>query len=138
MIPRRHSRFLGSFEVVGVLGVFAIYVSGTAITAALKPMWFDELVTYYIAGQPDLRHLWSLMATGIEQTPPVYHLLVHAANLLLGPGELTTRLPSVAGMLVAVVSTFLFLRIRVSDGAAVVGATIPILSASGAYAFEGR
>jgi hypothetical protein len=101
-------------------------------------MWFDELVTYHIAGQPDLRHLWAIMATGIEQTPPVYHLLVHAANRLLGPGELATRLPSALGMTVATVSIFLFLRPRVSGAGAIIGAAIPVLAGSGAYAVEGR
>jgi mannosyltransferase len=118
--------------------VFAIYIGGTLATATLKPMWFDELVTYHIAGQPDVRHLWSVMATGIEQTPPVYHLLVHAVNRLLGPGELATRLPAVVGMIVAIASVFLFVRAHMSAAAALVGAVIPVLSASGDYAYEGR
>jgi hypothetical protein len=137
-IVRRTQSLVSQYFVVAAGSVFAIYVVGTVITAALKPMWFDELVTYYIAGQPDLRHLWSLMTTGIEQTPPVYHLLVYGANRLLGPGELATRLPSIIGMTVAVAGTFLFLRPRVSVAAAAFGAAVPVLAASGAYAYEGR
>src|SRR5689334_3416683 len=124
MISRPDPRSVRRLEVIAVGCVFGVYVVGTIVAAALKPMWFDELVTYYIAGQPDLPHLWSIMATGIEQTPPVYHLLVHAANLLLGRGELATRLPSILGMTAAAVAIFLFLRPRVSGAGAVIGAAV--------------
>lgn len=121
-----------------LLAICAVFAAGSLSAAIIKPLWFDELITYYVATQPDVSHLWGALATGADQTPPVYHLLVHAANRLFGPGALATRLPATLGVLAVVPSLFVFLRFRVSVAAAITGALVPLLAASGAYAYEGR
>ena len=62
-----------------------------------RPLWYDELVTYYLAAQPSLADFWSALAAGVDLNPPLHHLMVRAAVGLLGPGPVSVRLPSIIG-----------------------------------------
>lgn len=77
----------------------ALYVLNVA-RPATRPMWCDELFTYYIARSAS----WDHFATGIlriDLNPPLQHILTWGALRLFGDSPLATRLPSMACFLIA-------------------------------------
>ena len=77
----------------------ALYVLGVARTAT-RPLWCDELFTYYIAKSAT----WDHFAFGIlhiDLNPPLQHILTLGALRLFGDSPLATRLPSIVCFLIA-------------------------------------
>jgi hypothetical protein len=67
---------------------------------AVRPLWYDELLTYHIARSTT----WAHFATGIlriDLNPPLQHILTFVALRLFGESPLVTRLPSLACFLIA-------------------------------------
>jgi len=115
-----------------------IFLAGTIARARSTPFWFDEIFTYHIANVTGMSDVWHALASGVDLNPPLYYVLVRAAARVLGPGELATRLPAVGGFLVMMLCLFRLLRPRVGALGAAAGATLPVLSGVGFYAYEGR
>jgi Transposase, Mutator family len=44
-------------------GFSAVYLVGTCLVAARKPMWNDELFTFYISRLPSVSDIWSVLST---------------------------------------------------------------------------
>src|SRR5438270_164189 len=71
------------------LGVYStLYFVLTCRVGKVRPLWTDEILTYDIARLPHLADIWAALSDGPDASPPLYHLTVRAANLMLGPGEL--------------------------------------------------
>jgi uncharacterized membrane protein len=121
-----------------VLAILILFVSGSIGVATTKPLWYDELVTLYVAAQPDVGHIWTALKAGVDLNPPLYILTVHFANRVFGIGAVATRLPATVGFLVLIVCVFSFLRTRFFLSIATFGALIPALSGMAVYAYEGR
>ena len=69
------ARALDSWRV-RILGVLLlVYLAITGVLAHYRLFWNDELFTVYIARIPSVSGIWAFLATGVEQTPPTFHLL---------------------------------------------------------------
>ena len=79
-----------------------------------------------------------MSARGTDLNPPLYHLAAKASGLLVGNEALAVRLPSLLGFTAATLALFVFLRRRVGDEFALVGAMVPTVSGLYMYAYEGR
>ena len=106
-------------------------------TERLKPLWHDELYTYYIAQAPTFARMihWT---QSLDLNPPLYYILARATFHLVKPGPLAVRLPSIVGYLVAIVCVFLFVRRRTTPLHGWLGALILLGSNFGPYSFEAR
>ena len=81
------------------------------IPVATRPLWFDELFTYYVAAAPDLEQSYArLIHTDLN--PPLEYLLVRGSIALFGHTPLAVRIPSLAGFLCASLVLFLLARKR--------------------------
>ncbi len=67
---------------------------------AHRPLWFDELFTYYIALSPTWEHFWGSIRL-LDLNPPLGYLLVRASIVLFGDSPFVARLPSMLGYLMA-------------------------------------
>ena len=93
--------------------------------SAVKLLWADELITYYIARQPGWGGIWRALAAGADPNPPLIHILVQASTCFFGSGAAAVRLPSILCVLLAIVSMWAILRRWVS----------PLYAAAGVLAF---
>src|SRR5262245_25892735 len=95
-------------------GVSLLYLLVTCLIASRKPIWNDELFTYYLAILPHISDIWSALLTGAEQTPPLVHLATRASVALLGSSHLAIRLVEVLGFWVMSLCLFQFVSKRSS------------------------
>src|SRR5205085_3121214 len=75
------------------LGLFTVlYLPITIMRAAARPMWFDELFTFYIS-RLSIHDIWAILSSGIEPNPPLSCLLAHFSMQMFGQNEVAVRLP---------------------------------------------
>lgn len=118
--------------------VLAVYAAITCAAAAIRQLWYDELVTWYVARLPDWAAIWAALERGVDQSLPVLHASVRASQWLFGYGELATRLPSIIGFGVLCCCLFVFLHRRMPTVFALTGMLFPLISYAWLYAFEAR
>jgi len=116
----------------GVYFVFALAL------AREKPLWNDELFTFYISRRPTLSTVWSALLTGAEQLPPFFFVLTRAATGLLGSSPLSFRVPEVLGFWLMSLCLFCFVRVRSSSSCGLIAMTFPLVTAAFEYAYEAR
>ncbi len=86
-------------QKVLLLGVLSIvYFASTSVLAMRKPMWNDELFTYFIAQAPTLSGIWTALLTGADQSPFPFYVLTRWSLALFGVNEWALRLPEMVGV----------------------------------------
>ena len=116
-------------------GLFLYFVSARA---ARLPLWFDEIVTYYVSVLDSPGAVVSALLAKMDNHPPLDYLLRHASMALLGQSELAFRLPSMAGILGGAWCLYLFAIRRTSTAAALVAFSFPFVTTALGAAYEGR
>src|SRR3954467_12547732 len=86
-----------------------LYFPLTILRAAARPMWFDELFTFYIS-RMSLGNIWTILSSGIEPNPPLSYWLTHFSMGLFGKNEIAVRLPAIAGYWLMSICLFFFVR----------------------------
>ena len=71
----------------------AVYFTGFGLIASKGVISNDELFTLYISRLPRFRDVWAALATGAEQTPPLFYAISRADIHLFGTSGLALRLP---------------------------------------------
>ena len=94
---------------VSLAGVFLLLALGQA---AVKPLWFDELITVATGSLPSLGAIWHFYATGLDTTSPLPSLIVHGALRLPASPEISARLPFILAFLIMLVCMYRFVRRR--------------------------
>lgn len=116
----------------------APYFALIGFAASRRPLWNDELFTYYIARRPSLHDVWESLLTGVEQLPPLYYVITRASALLFGLNEMAIRLPAILGVGVAALCVHLFVARRASQIYGVAGALFFLATSAYEYAGEAR
>lgn len=114
-----------------------LYWGCTWALSRAKPLWFDELFTYYMA-QLTISGQISALRSGIETNPPGFPWLVRMSQALLGASELATRLPAMVSYYLFCVLLFVFVRRRLATPVAWVALVLPLGLAAYAFAYEAR
>src|SRR6185369_15887893 len=78
---------------------------------AFRPLWHDELYTYYIAKAPTLKQFFTEI-THLDLQPPLGYVLSRISLKLLGDSQLATRTPSMIAFTGASVCLYYFVRRR--------------------------
>ncbi|MGD1069421.1 MAG: glycosyltransferase family 39 protein [Bryobacteraceae bacterium] len=118
-------------------GLAFIYLT-TTLARCIKPFWFDEITTYYLARMDSVSIAWRAIRNGGDLQPPLMVVLAHFSQRLLGPNEIATRLPAILGVMVACGCTFAFIRRRSGAVFAICGAVLILLTSAYHYAMEAR
>jgi hypothetical protein len=133
----RLANTLDAHPVVSFLLLVIVFVPAVLGRSLEKPLWHDELFTLYISQSRDLSSLlWKTQH--IDLNPPLSYLLTKASFSLFGVNALTTRLPEMAGFLLAMLSLFLFVRRRAGTLYGLLAATLLFTGAAGEMAVEAR
>jgi hypothetical protein len=106
--------------------------------ALRRPIWYDELFTYYVSSLPSASAVLDALLDGADNGPPIDYLLRHFSLRFGGGGALALRLPSLISMAAMMLCLWAFLRRRVGGSAAIAGATLPLGTLAAYYAVEGR
>ena len=84
-----------------VLGVFAGGFLFAVANAAIRQLWFDELLTFHVSKLGNAADIWAALEKTADGQPPISYLLTAFFHLLLGETELATRLPSLLAFAIA-------------------------------------
>ena len=108
---------LGSWTAALITRYEALFVSAAAAGCAFvqawnsfRPLWFDELFTFFVSRLPDLDHMFRAMPA--DGNPPLYHLLARVSLRLLGETSFAVRLPSILAFTAAALAVYCFVRRR--------------------------
>jgi hypothetical protein len=120
-----------------VLPVWIVAYYAVLWRAAHRPLWFDELFTYYIAMSPTFeRFAGSILH--IDLNPPLNYLFVRLSIVLFGDSPFVTRLPAMLGFLVAGLIVFRLVTQRWGGGLGLAALGILWSLSLTAYAVEAR
>jgi hypothetical protein len=126
----RHPRCLG-------LGLAVLYWSSVVNRAQIRPLWHDELFTFYIAQSTTWAHMWAAMRT-VDLNPPLSYVLVRAVFHFFKPQPLTCRIPSMLAFLLGSAVLFVFLKRKTTAVYAAVGVLLLWNTQFFEYATEAR
>jgi 4-amino-4-deoxy-L-arabinose transferase-like glycosyltransferase len=101
--------WISRFEVWFVLAAAVGFVL-KLVHSSLRPFWFDELFTFYIARLPHIGQLFQ--AIPADGNPPLNYLLARLCLRLFGETELATRLPSILAFAAGMLAVYFFVRRR--------------------------
>src|SRR5258708_22103612 len=134
-MERSRARWPAWLAVAGLIGGYFVI---TGALSARRPLWNDELFTYYIAARPTLSDVWAVLLTGAEQLPPFFYLITRTGLALFGISEFSLRVFEMLGVAAAALSVFFFARHRASSVSAAAGAIFLLCTSAYEYAYEAR
>ncbi|SPE31677.1 conserved membrane hypothetical protein [Acidobacteriia bacterium SbA2] len=102
---------LADRRIALVLPLWLAAFLAVVIPLASRPLWYDELFTYYEATAPDLHQAYARLIH-TDANPPLEYLLVRGSIALFGDSPLAVRIPSVAAFLCASLVLFAVVRKR--------------------------
>jgi 4-amino-4-deoxy-L-arabinose transferase-like glycosyltransferase len=122
--------------LLAVLYMACVFAAARA--AIYKPMWNDELFTFYMARLP-WPELWAALRDGVDPQPPLYYALVKLSTAIVGETELGVRLPSLVGYGVLTMCLYAVARRYYGVWAGMVAAIVPLATVGAiAYSYEAR
>ena len=95
------------FVIVIALAIYSVFRN--LMQAAVRPLWFDEILTLVVSRQPNLTAIWNALKAGVDGNPPLFYLIERVASNLSSNEMLAFRLISA----LAFACTFIFLYIFV-------------------------
>ncbi len=104
---------------------------------AARPLWFDELTTFYIAQQPTMARMMEAVHS-VDLNPPLNYFLTRWSIALLGAAPWATRLPALIAFWGGSAAIFALLRRRASSLVAAIGVLLFWSSPYFPYAAEAR
>lgn len=83
-----------------VLPVWIVAYFSVLWPAAHRPLWYDELFTYYVSMSPTWERFWGSVRF-VDLNPPLGYLFVRASIALFGDTPFNARIPSMLAFLFA-------------------------------------
>ncbi len=130
-------RLLSLRRLPAALLAFA-FLAAAVPQAALRPLWFDELATHWVASAGDLDALTARRDAAIEPTPPLSLTLSHLSLRLFGDHPWPLRLPAIAGFGLLLASLYVFVSRRFGGYWAATAGCVILLSGAAYYSAEAR
>jgi 4-amino-4-deoxy-L-arabinose transferase-like glycosyltransferase len=103
-----------------------------------RPLWYDELYTYYVSLQPSPGATLRALLDGADNNPPVDYVLRQIIMAAFGPSEGAFRLPSAIVFVASLLALYAFVRKRTFALAAFAAFTFPVATLAMRYSHEGR
>lgn len=119
----------------GLLIAVSVVLSGVA---ARRPLWYDELFSFYIASLPTLGAVLSALLDGAEIWPPLDFLVRHVSMDAFGRDAWGMRLPSIIAMAGFMMSLAAFARRHMSRAASATVFVLPLATFALGYGAEAR
>src|SRR5262249_55484211 len=121
-----------------LLTYIVMLLAGALMVAVRRPLWFDELFSYYIATLPRFSDVWSLLLSGQEPNPPAFYAIERFSLGVFGVNNVALRLPALLGCLVMSLALFSFVSHRLTPAYGLLAAVFPMITTAYYYAHEAR
>jgi len=122
-----------------ILVAASLAVLAVAILAGIeRPLWYDELYTYYVSLQPSPGATLRALLDGADNNPPVDYLLRQASMWALGPSEGAFRLPSALAFVAGLLALYAYVRRHGTALAAFTAFALPLGTLAMRFSYEGR
>ena len=121
-----------------LLTYIVMLLAGALMVAVRRPLWFDELFSYYIATLPRFSDVWSLLLSGYEQNSPAFYAIERLSLGMFGVNNVALRLPALLGCLVMSLALFSFVSHRLTPAYGLLAAVFPMITTADYYAHEAR
>jgi Dolichyl-phosphate-mannose-protein mannosyltransferase len=122
--------------------LLAIYVLllllGAGYVAAKRTLWWDEIITHYVATLPTFHEVWRALLLGADGQPPVFYLFVRSSVSLFGAHEFGLRFPSLVAYASTIVLIYVAVSRRTSPVYGLMASLLFSLTESLTYAYEAR
>ncbi len=102
-----------------------------------KPLWHDELFTYYLAQAPSVSAMWADLRTH-DLNPPLVYLLTRWSFHFFGVNTLATRLPELLFFVVMMLGVYRFVARRMGAMFALFAVALLVLGKTFEQGFEAR
>lgn len=113
------------------------YLAYIATHARFRPLWHDELYTYYIAQAPSFGEMLHETQT-LDLNPPLSYMAVRFVFRFLHPGNVSARVPSMVAFFIAALLLYFFVRRRTTPVYGLLSALLLLGSTYKSYALEAR
>lgn len=123
---------------VSVLVLCLAFLTCTSLKARRGQLWFDEILTAYIAALPSLDAIWKALLAHVESSPPLFHWITRLSGVTLGWSPLGLRFPAVAGYLAMILCVYFTVRRYTGPLYALIGALSGYLTYAPYYATRAR
>jgi hypothetical protein len=131
----RLARFIDRRPAV-VLPVWIATYFAVLWPAAHRPLWFDELLTYYVSSAPNAEAY--LGTRFLDPTPPLSYLLVRFSLAVFGDSPFAARMPAMLAFLAAGLIVFRLVARRLGGALGLAALGIFWSSSLTIYAVEAR
>ena len=121
-----------------ILPYSASLIAMTGYIATRRHLWFDEILTYYVATLPNAKAIWHALVLALDGQPPVFYLPAHYASRIFGNSEFVLRLPSVIAYWLATVLLYHIVNRRTMPLYGIMAALVPSFTPVFEYSFEAR
>jgi uncharacterized membrane protein len=136
--PPDHRTKISSRQLGAIAILFAAGFLLAVAKAAVLPMWFDELLTFYVSKLEGPSEIWRALEGTADGNPPLLYLLTHWSHLLFGESELATRAPSLAALAIVSWAFYTWLADRLGPVYGVLGTALLWSTNLFGYSFEAR
>lgn len=137
-LAERLTAFLDRHRLA-VLAVWSIaFAIPTAMRAAAKPFWHDEIYTVLLARLPSISIHWAALADGADFAPPLNAFAVRIVRHVGGLGPVLARVPAMLGFWTMAMVVFVMVRERANAALALAAACVPLFTAGYRYSYEAR
>src|SRR5690348_2518579 len=89
---RRIEQAIDAHPMGVVLSICVLGMTAMAIQSAIKLMWFDEFITFYVAKLGSLHAIWGALANGTDPNPPLSRWLAALSMRVFGANPQAARL----------------------------------------------
>lgn len=133
--PPEGTSLAGRAFLAGVALALAVLAM---LAAHWRPLWFDELFTFYVAQEPSLAATLRVLLDGADTNPPFDYLIRHVSLELFGTSTAAFRAPSAAAFVVGLFAIYAYVRRRAPFLASTAAFLLPISTAAVWFSYEGR
>lgn len=127
------------FAPLLALSVIALTAVLSLVWSNARLLWQDEFLSFYSDSVSSAAQVVRVqLHSPISLDPPTYHLLSHFFMTVIGRNAIALRLPALLGFLLMELAIYVLVRRLASVRAAIVGMSLPLVTATFRYSVEGR
>ena len=114
----------------------AFYLVALARFAAVRPLWLDEISSYYMSAVWPPGAIMRALEENADGQPLLFHLITRAFHY--GRNQMLLRMPEVIGILVMSLCLYVFVSKIASRIHGLLAMTLPMITNARSYSYEAR
>jgi hypothetical protein len=108
-----------------LIALLSLYVlARSVVAAATKSLWYDEIITVVLSGQPSLKATWAALARAADAQPPTFYWIEKISLGLFSNKEVGARFPAILAMACTTLCIFAYLKRRFGEAIGFLGALL--------------